>query len=81
MSRLPTNSGGSGSSAPPGSLDSGSKPRRSIPHSGAKPTSQRILSSRSAAEAPRRPEFGWAENVRNYNSDFIEYVEERVKWE
>lgn len=32
------------------------------------------------ADAARRPEFAWTENRRNYNPDFIDYVESRVSW-
>jgi hypothetical protein len=32
------------------------------------------------ADAARRPKFAWTENRRNYNPDFIDYVESRVSW-
>ena len=34
-----------------------------------------------AADAARRPQFGWTGNRRNYQAKFIEYVERRVSWE
>ena len=34
-----------------------------------------------AADAARRPRFGWAGNLRFYGEEFIEYVERRVSWE
>lgn len=34
-----------------------------------------------ADDASRRPKLAWSGNVRFYNAEFIEYVEERVTWE
>ena len=34
-----------------------------------------------AADASRRPRLAWTGNLRFYDTEFIEYVEERVTWE